>query len=89
LVNEDEFRPQSAYQGMGNLRDLKIGRRGLRMRLDNASPHLWMVGLMQGIFEVSYGGDSSVDWGYSEEGNLEVEITPKVITKAMSPGEER
>lgn len=87
LVSEDKFRTQLAYQGMGNLRDLKIGRRGLRMRLDNATLHLWMVGLMQGIFESSYGGDSSVDWEYTTEGNLEVEVTPEVITKTMSLGD--
>lgn len=72
----EDFRSQLALEGLGNLRRLEIGRRGLSMRLDNASLHLIGTGIMQGIFDAAFDTNSRVEWELSEKGDLEIEVTP-------------
>ena len=74
--NTDEFRKGLALRGLGNLRELKISRRGLSMRMDNVALPLILVGMMQGVFDNAVGVNSVVDWQVSEQGDLEVEVTP-------------
>jgi hypothetical protein len=81
VQNEDEFRTQLALRGLGNLRMIRMGTRGLRMRVDNAATHLMTVGMAQGLFEVALDVDSRVEWEYSKQGDLLVEVTP-----ALNPG---
>jgi hypothetical protein len=38
--------------------------------------HLMVVGLGQGLFEVVFGKESRVEWELSEDGTLEVQVTP-------------
>lgn len=71
------FRTQLALRGMGYLRELEMSPKGLRMRLDNACMHLMMVGLVQGLFEMSTGLESQVEWELTEDGDLELAVTPK------------
>ncbi|MEW6554666.1 MAG: hypothetical protein AB1384_10320 [Actinomycetota bacterium] len=73
----DAFRAELALKGMGNLRELELGPEGLRMRIENADCYLMMVGLMQGIFELARGVDSEVEWELSQEGDLQIQVTPK------------
>lgn len=70
------FRSQLALRGMGNLRELNVKPEGSRLRLENAALPLMVVGLAQGLFEMTYGVESNVEWELSGEGNLEVEVTP-------------
>lgn len=77
VKNEEEFRNRLALKGLGNLRSLKMSKQGLSMRLDNATMHLLIVGIMQGIFDMAFDVDSTADWEYSDEGNLEIEVKPK------------
>lgn len=74
----EEFRAGLAMRGVGNIRELDIRRSGLRMRVENAVLHLMLVGMMQGIFDAALGGESSVDWEYSD-GTLEIEVVPETI----------
>jgi hypothetical protein len=76
IRNEEDFRTQLALRGMGNLRDLKMNAEGLRMRLENVCMHLMVIGLVQGLFELAFDTRSGVEWELSEQGDLEVEITP-------------
>jgi hypothetical protein len=71
------FRLHVALKGMGNLRELKMSPLGLRMTIDHAGCYLMMVGLMQGIFEMAYDMDSKVEWEFSQEDHLEVQVTRK------------
>jgi hypothetical protein len=71
------LRAQLALRGLGNLRELQVSEKGLGMRLENTVLHLMTTGLMQGLFEIAYDLDSSVEWEHSAEGDLEVEITPR------------
>jgi hypothetical protein len=47
------------------------------MRIKNADGHLLTVGMVQGLFEMAFDVTSSVDWALSEDGNLEVQASPK------------
>jgi hypothetical protein len=50
---------------------------------------LVIVGIMQGVFETAFDLDSNVDWEYSSDGKLEVEITPfsrvETVSKPLVP----
>ena len=47
------------------------------MRLDNATLHLMIVGMMQGIFDSAFDTDSTVEWELSDDRQLHLEVTPK------------
>jgi hypothetical protein len=83
VSNEGDFRTQLALRGMGNLKELQIGKRGVYMRLENAAIHLMIVGMLQGLFEMALDVESNVDWFLTEEGDLDVEIRPKAIMESM------
>jgi hypothetical protein len=78
-VSVDDFRAGLAVRGMGNIQELEIKKSGLRMRVDNAVLHLLLVGMMQGIYDAALGLDSTVDWEYSDDGTLELEVSPEMI----------
>jgi hypothetical protein len=76
VKSEEEFRNQLALRGLGNVRMIRMGTRGLRMRIDNAAAYLMTVGMAQGLFEMALDVDSHVDWEFSKQGDLLVEVTP-------------
>jgi hypothetical protein len=76
ITDEGGFRTQLALRGLGNLRELKMRKTGMSMRVESAALPYMVVGLSQGFFEMGFGVDSTVDWELSEEGNLQVEIRP-------------
>jgi hypothetical protein len=76
VATAEDFRAVLALRGLGNLKEITVKRKGLRMRLENAALPLLVVGMMQGAFETFLGVDSSVEWSLSEEGELEIEVTP-------------
>ncbi len=76
INDKDDFRTQLALRGMGNLKELKVDARGLRMSIDNAADYLMLVGLAQGLFEMAFDVESNVEWEISEQGDLVVEVTP-------------
>ncbi len=82
--DEGDIRTQLALRGLGSLRDIRMGKRGVRMRLDNAGLHLMVVGLVQGLFEMAFGIESSVDWELSADGDLEVEVIPKSAMEVLT-----
>ena len=77
MGDEDDMRKQLALRGLGELKEMKMGQRGFRLRLNNAGLHLIMVGLAQGLFETAFGTESTAQWELSAEGDLEVEVTPR------------
>jgi ribosomal protein L37E len=76
VSDEGDFRTQLALRGLGNLRQMKIGPGGLSLRIDNATGYLTTVGMVQGLFEMTFDIDSHVEWELVEEGDLLLEITP-------------
>ncbi len=78
ITNEGDFRTQLALRGLGNLKELTMKRKGMRLRLENAVLPLIVVGIAQGFFEMGFGIDSSkADWEISEDGTLEAEVKPR------------
>jgi hypothetical protein len=75
--DEKELRNELALRGLGNVQELTLNPRGLRLSIHNVSGHLLTIGIVQGIFEMAFNVKSSVDWELSEEGNLDVEVTPR------------
>jgi hypothetical protein len=73
---EADFRTQLALRGLGNLVEINMTAKGLRLRIDNAADYLMVVGLAQAIFEIVFDVGSYVEWEISERGDLEVEVTP-------------
>jgi hypothetical protein len=78
INNEESFRMQLALRGFGNVREMKMSPKGLRMSIDNAACYLMAVGLAQGLFEMAFDLESHVDWQLSEDGDLQVEVSPLV-----------
>jgi hypothetical protein len=77
-VDEEwDFRAQLALRGLGNLREIRIRRRGLQMTLGNVALPLLVVGTMQGVFEAAFKVDSSVEWEVTLEGDLRMEVLPR------------
>jgi hypothetical protein len=74
---EWDFRNLLALRGLGNLREIKLRRRGLHMILDNVALPLLVVGIVQGVFEAAFDVDSTVEWEVSEGGDLHVEVLPR------------
>ncbi len=76
VQNEEEFRAQLALRGLGNLRMIRMGTRGLRLRIENAAAWLMVADMAQGLFELALDVDSQVEWELSRDGELFVEVRP-------------
>lgn len=77
VSGEGDFRTQLALRGLGNLKEIDLRRKGVRMSIDNAVLPLLVVGMMQDIFEMAFDVESSVEWELSDLGRLHVEISPQ------------
>jgi hypothetical protein len=80
ISDEGDFRTQLAVRGYGNLRHIYLGEDGLTLRIDNAAAPLMIVGLAQALFEMALDVGSNADWQISDEGDLEVKITPQDVS---------
>jgi hypothetical protein len=83
VSDEGDFRTQLALRGMGNLREINMGKDGLNMRIGNAAGHLLAVGMVQGLFEMAFDMPSNVQWELSDEGDLEVKVRPLSIMETV------
>lgn len=72
----EEVRTHLALRGLGNLRELQMGKGGATMRLENSCMQPLLVGLLQGSFERTFQRDSHVEWNVNEGGSLQVEVEP-------------
>jgi len=82
VQNEGDFRIQLALRGLGNLRELKINKRGMHMLVENAALPTMVVGMMQGIFEMTFDLETELEWEVSR-GNLRVELLPRGVTVSV------
>jgi hypothetical protein len=83
VSDEGDFRTQLALRGLGDLREIEMGAKGLRMRIDNAAVHLMIVGLAQGLFEMALDVESNVEWELSQEGDLKLEVIPRIVKETV------
>lgn len=64
-----------ALRGLGNLREIRLGKNRLSARLENPCLHLVTVGLLQGLYELVFGHRGEVAWELRPDGDLVVEVT--------------
>ena len=76
VQDEGNIREQFALRGLGNLKKIKMGARGVEARIDSAILRPIIIGLIQGLFEMAFDVDSRAEWEYSPEGDLTIDITP-------------
>jgi hypothetical protein len=72
--SESQMREFFALRGLGYIRELKMGRKGVLFRVDNALMHLMIVGQAQGMYEHAFGKESRVEWEFDKEGTLVIEV---------------
>jgi len=65
-----------ALRGLGNLRELKMGKKGVQARIENVALPLLAVGSTQGLYEKAFDIDSDVEWELTDDGDLEIEVFP-------------
>lgn len=82
LEDEDNLRQQLALRGLGNLRSLRVDKKGARLSVANVCLHLLLAGLVQGSYELAFDVDTNVQWELSGEGNVELAVTPRTIRRA-------
>ncbi|MDY6796543.1 MAG: hypothetical protein SWK76_14885 [Actinomycetota bacterium] len=75
--DEASLRSRLALRGLGNMVEVRMGRKGVRLVLENAALHLLGVGMAQGLYELAFNVESEVDWELSEDGVLHIEVNPK------------
>ncbi len=76
VINEETARLDFALRGLGNVRELKMGKKGITLRVENVALHLMVIGLAQGLFEAAFGQDSEASWTLTEDGTLELIVAP-------------
>jgi hypothetical protein len=77
VVSKENMRIQIALRGLGNLKDVTMGRKGVRARIENVALPLLAVGTTQGLFDKAFNSESEVEWEITGEGDLELEVMPK------------
>jgi hypothetical protein len=76
VSDEGDFRTQLALMGLGNLDKILMGPEGLFLGIRNAGGYLLTAGMVQGLYELAFGVESTVDWAVSNDGDLEVQVMP-------------
>ncbi len=77
ITDEGDFRTQLALRGLGNLKELSMHRRGMRMLMEDTALPMIILGIAQGFFDMGFGVDaSSIEWALTEDGRLEAEVKP-------------
>lgn len=76
ISTEADLQRNLALRGLGELRELELSWKGMRVSLANSAIHLWVVGLGQGLYELAFGKESRAEWELSTDGTLEVQVTP-------------
>lgn len=77
VVSEESVREKLAVRGLGYLRYLRMGRKGVQVRVENVALPLLGVGLAQGLFERAFQVESEVEWELTGDGDLVIEVMPR------------
>jgi hypothetical protein len=77
VATEELFRKELAIRGLGNLKEVEWGEKGLNFRLENPCLSPVIVGLVQGFYELASGLESQAQWETDGEGDLIVQVALK------------
>jgi ribosomal protein L37E len=72
------LRTELAFRGLGNLRKSEWLDGRLSMRLENPCLNPVLIGMVLGLFELAAGGEGEAEWEQATDGDLTIEISPKV-----------
>jgi hypothetical protein len=81
LLDVKGFRNRLALMGVGNIKELEMKKKGMRMLVENIALPLIVIGQAQGFFELGFDTDSTVDWELTEERTMEMEVKPRAPSK--------
>lgn len=71
------MREKLAIRGLGYLQYLCLGRKGIRVKMENATlPLMGLRLLIQGFFERTLRVESEMDRELTEDGDLLIEVAP-------------
>jgi hypothetical protein len=76
VTTEEGMREKLAVRGLGYLEYLRMGRRGVELKMVNVALPLLGVGLAQGLFEKAFNVESRVEWELTPGGDLHIEVIP-------------
>ncbi|MBC7229923.1 MAG: hypothetical protein H5T74_05980 [Actinobacteria bacterium] len=74
LASESDVRDFLAVRGLGELAGYDLGERRLEAKVENAYPHLMVVGLLHGMFEILTGREGKSSFVREEDGSLAVTV---------------
>ncbi len=77
VVSEENVREKLAVRGLGYLRYLRMGRKGVQVKMENVALPLLGVGLAQGLFERAFQVESDVEWELTGDEDLLIEVMPR------------
>ncbi len=77
IRQENDLVRHFALRGLGNMREVRLEKNRLRIRLENPCLHLIVVGLLQGFYELIFAQPGDVDWELIPDGDLIVDICEK------------
>jgi ribosomal protein L37E len=75
IRQEADFRRHFALRGLGNLREIELGRESLHAHLENPCMDLVVVGLLLGFYELVFQHKGKVEWEVNPAGDLVVEVS--------------
>jgi hypothetical protein len=75
IRQESDLPRHFALRGLGNLREIELGKDRLSARLENPCMHLVVVGLFQGFYELIFDRQGEADWEINRGGDLIVEVS--------------
>jgi hypothetical protein len=73
----EKLRAQIALRGLGNMKEIKVDKRGVRIEMVNTILPLTLVGFFQGGFELAFNVESYVEWELARDGALSIEVVPR------------
>lgn len=76
IFDLENVREQFAWRGLGELSEMRVSKKGMRMILKNSGLALLVAGMVQGLFEQVFQVESTVDWEVDDQGTLKVEVQP-------------
>ncbi len=74
LASEPDVRLFLAERGLGELAGYDLGERRLEAKVENAYPHLMVVGLLHGMFEILTGREGKSSYVMEEDESLTVTV---------------
>ncbi len=75
-TSEEGLRAHLALRGLGNLREMRWEGDRLSLRLENSCMHLFLVGLVKGIYELATGKDAEMAWEMDGKLGFKIDARP-------------